>query len=206
MARFSINIAVMSLAIVGCNPVPDTAVQGTVTVEGELAKSGIVVFHPVEGGAPAYGAIFENGTYSLRVGQGEIETVDGSEVAAGEYVVTVVVNAPPAKKEDRASGPPTPGPRLTAAKYADKETSGLRVIVKRGANVIPLEVEGADGDEELNTDESNEQPTDQTGEAAEATEQSSDPAADGTVSVGGTETEANESNAASETATEEAQP
>ena len=45
--------------------------QGTVTVDGELAPCGRVTFHPVKTGPPAYGSIFQNGSYSLRIGQGD---------------------------------------------------------------------------------------------------------------------------------------
>ena len=121
----------------------DATVQGTVTVDGELAPRGRVVFHPVGEGPPAYGSIFPNGTYSLRVGQGDLEEVDGGQIPSGEYIATVVVNMPSVKDEAVGEGgPPKPGARLTAAKYADKATSDLRVSVKPGLNVVPLELEG----------------------------------------------------------------
>ena len=127
----------------------DSTVQGTVIVDGELAGRGRVMFHPVDDGPPAYGNIFDNGTYSLRVGQGDLDDVDGGKLKSGEYIVTVVVNMPSAHSATVGDGgPPTPGARLTAAKYADKGTTDLRATVKPGPNVIPFELEGAEVMEE----------------------------------------------------------
>lgn len=133
----------------GCGAKPDATVQGTVTIDGELANRGTVVFHPVKEGPPAYGTVHENGTYSLRVGQGDLEEVDGGKLRSGDYIVTVVVNMPPLGKETvgGAAGPPVPGPRLTAGKYAETATSDLRFTVKPGLNVVPLELEGAAAEE-----------------------------------------------------------
>ena len=118
--------------------------QGSVTIDGQLANQGTVVFHPVDEGPTAYGSIDENGSFSLRVGQGDLEDANASAVPVGEYIITVVVNMPSRMDETVAeSGPPTPGARLTGAKYADKETSDLRRVVKVGHNVVPLELEAA---------------------------------------------------------------
>jgi hypothetical protein len=135
----------------------DSTVQGTVIVDGELAGRGRVMFHPVDDGPPAYGNIFDNGTYSLRVGQGDLDDVDGGKLKSGEYIVTIVVNMPSAHSATVGDGgPPTPGARLTAAKYADKGTTDLRATVKPGPNVIPFELEGAEVVEEEVAAESSE--------------------------------------------------
>jgi hypothetical protein len=127
---------------------PDASVQGTVTIDGQLARGGTVQFHPVEGGPTAYGSIARDGSYSLRVGQGDLSDPNAGAVPLGKYIVTVVVNMPSAKDETVGeSGPPRPGARLTAEKYANKETSELQFTVKSGRNVIPLELEGAAADE-----------------------------------------------------------
>jgi hypothetical protein len=132
----------------GCGAKPDATVQGTVTIDGELANRGTVVFHPVESGPPAYGTIDQNGTYSLRVGQGDLKEADGGRLHSGEYIATVVVNMLSSGGETLGpAGPPMPGPRLTAAKYADKNTSDLRITVKPGLNIVPLELEGAASEE-----------------------------------------------------------
>jgi len=121
----------------------DSTVQGAVTIDGELANRGTVVFHPVGKGAPAYGDIRKDGTYSLRVGQGDLSDADGGQLASGDYLVTVMVtSAPPGD----ASNLPMPGPRVTAAKYREKSTTDLKVNVKPGPNVVPLDLEGAAAD------------------------------------------------------------
>lgn len=121
----------------------DSTVQGAVTIDGELANRGTVVFHPVGDGAPAYGDVRKDGTYSLRVGQGDLSDADGGQLASGDYVVTVMVtSAPPGDAGDL----PMPGPRVTAAKYREKSTSDLKVSVKPGPNVVPLDLEGAAAD------------------------------------------------------------
>lgn len=121
----------------------DSTVQGAVTIDGELANRGTVIFHPVGKGAPAYGDIRKDGTYSLRVGQGDMSDADGGQLASGDYVVTVMVTSTPPVG---ASDLPMPGPRVTAAKYREKSTTDLKVSVRPGLNVVPLDLEGASAD------------------------------------------------------------
>ena len=147
MKRFRQFLFIAFGACIGCGGPSaryDATVEGTVTVDGQLASRGRVMFHPVKEGPPAYGSIFPNGTYSLRVGQGDLEEVDGGKLPSGDYLVTVVVNMPSIQDETvGAGGPPKPGAQLMAAKYADKSTTDLRRTVKPGRNVFPLELEGA---------------------------------------------------------------
>lgn len=121
----------------------DSTVQGAVTIDGELANRGTVIFHPVGTGAPAYGDIRKDGTYSLRVGQGDMSDADGGQLASGDYVVTVMVTSTPPVD---ASDLPMPGPRVTAAKYREQSTTDLKVSVRPGLNVVPLDLEGASAD------------------------------------------------------------
>ena len=146
MTRFLLYCVSMA-ALIGCGG-PDATVQGTVTIDGQLARRGTVLFHPVDGGPMPYGTIADNGSYALRVGQGDLKDA-GAEIKSGDYIVTVVVNMP-SKKDEMVgeTGPPRPGARLTAKKYATKESSDLRATVKAGPNVVPLELEGAAPDEE----------------------------------------------------------
>ncbi|QDU90232.1 hypothetical protein Pla175_36340 [Pirellulimonas nuda] len=128
-------------AAVGCDSAEDNAVvTGVVTVDGDLAHRGSVTFHPVSGGPPATGRVFDDGSYTLRTGQGDRKTPESGDLAPGEYVVTVVVTGPSGDSE-RPGGPPMPGPRLMADKYATPETSPLKLTVKPGPNVFPLELE-----------------------------------------------------------------
>lgn len=132
----------------------DATVQGTVTIDGELASRGSVTFHPVKRGPTAYATIQQDGSFALRTGQGPVGAVDGGKVKSGEYVVTVVVTGPAADKQQVGdTGPPVPGPRITAAKYARKKTSDLKFKVTAGTNVIPLELERASDEEAAETAE-----------------------------------------------------
>lgn len=123
----------------------DAVVTGTVTIDGELANSGLVTFHPVDDGKVTIGRIHPNGSFSLRTGQGDLREVDGGTVVPGEYIVTVSITGPGAPAPGAVEGaPPTPGPSLVAAKYASKETSDLKHKVKPGSQVIVLELERAE--------------------------------------------------------------
>jgi hypothetical protein len=145
MGRWNSLWLVALAAAVGCSRSSyDATVEGTVTVGDQLASRGQVVFHPVKDGPTAYGNIFPNGSYSLRVGQGDLGDLDGGEVRSGDYIVTIVVNMPSVNDETTGiGGPPRPGPRLSAAKYAKETTSDLRVTVSPGRNVVPLDLEPA---------------------------------------------------------------
>jgi hypothetical protein len=136
------------LIVVGCGGPAyeyDSIVTGTVTVDGELATAGTVTFHPVKDGIPAVGRIHPDGSYSLRTGQGNLRESDGGTVIPGEYLVTVSVTAPPV---DGAvigeGGPPIPGPSLISRRYAQKETTDLRLTVKAGPQVIVLNLDPAE--------------------------------------------------------------
>jgi hypothetical protein len=126
----------------------DAVVTGTVTINGELAKAGLVTFHPlVDGkdGKVAIGRIHPDGSYSLRTGQGDLRQVDGGTVVPGDYIVTVSITAPPAEGSRIAEGGPSiAGPSLVAAKYGSKETSDLKRTVVAGNQIIVLELEPAD--------------------------------------------------------------
>lgn len=128
-------------------------VQGTVTIEGELAHQGIVTFHPVGGGPVAYGPIQSDGTFTIQVGQGKTADLDASQIQTGNYLVTVVVSSPSSPRVGVAQGPPEPGPRLTAKKYSSKDTTDLKYTVKPERNIYNIDVERAT-EEELSVDDS----------------------------------------------------
>jgi hypothetical protein len=141
-------LTVIFVTVLGCTQSSDNAtVQGTVTIDGVLATRGTVTFHPVEKGPVAIGQIHKDGSYALRTGAGNTVDPDAAKIPAGEYVVTVMVmgDSPDAKPKDDGS-PPIAGPRLTAIKYASKETSGLTFTIKPGRNVFALELDGAASD------------------------------------------------------------
>jgi hypothetical protein len=154
---------VLSICCAGCGSKMDSTVQGTVTIDGEIANRGTIAFYPAGGGAPAYGNIAKDGSYSLRVGQGNLRDEDASRIHSGEYVVTVVVNM---AQQNGATvgeaGPPLPGPRMTADKYSSKESSPLHKTVKPGPNIMSLELEGATPPETQPTDAASPKPSDAT--------------------------------------------
>lgn len=92
----------------------------------------------------ATGPIHGDGSFSLRIGQGNMANPDESKIYSGEYVATVVVNEPADKTATVGEGgPPLAGKRLTAIKYSQKDTSGLKFMVKPGRNVFPIDLEGS---------------------------------------------------------------
>ncbi|WP_425400752.1 hypothetical protein [Aeoliella sp.] len=140
-------VGMVSLGLLGCGSGTKRGakVSGTVVVDGELAHSGTVTFHPTEPGPLAVGRILADGSFTVRTGQGDLSDVDGGTVTPGEYKVTIVVTAESGEKIGE-SGPPKAGPRLTAAKYASSETSGLVRTVNPGDNLFVFKLEGAASD------------------------------------------------------------
>lgn len=120
----------------------DANVQGTVTIDGELAPGGSVTFIPVEEGPTAVGAIASDGSYALRIGQGEVGDPDSSVIPSGKYVVTAMITGPPPKSETTVIGPPPAGPKLIADKYASRNSTDLSFEVDKGPNVIVLKLDG----------------------------------------------------------------
>jgi hypothetical protein len=121
----------------------DANVQGTVTIDGELAPGGTVTFTPVEKGPTAVGTIASDGSYALRIGQGDVGSPDSSEIPSGKYVVTAMItgSSPPADSAP-AGAPPPAGPKMIADKYGSRATSDLKFEVKKGPNIIVLALDG----------------------------------------------------------------
>ncbi|MBL9163841.1 MAG: hypothetical protein JNL18_14005 [Planctomycetaceae bacterium] len=132
-------------AVLGCggdNAKYDANVQGTVTIDGELAPGGSVTFTPLENGPTGVGTIAADGSYSLRIGQGDVGSPDSSVIPAGEYVVTAMITGPSPKDATASGGPPPAGPKLIADKYGSRATSDLKYEVKKGPNIIVLKLDG----------------------------------------------------------------
>lgn len=142
--RFALSaILVAGLFISGCADSTQLAeVTGTVLINGELAKNGSVTFHPVVAGPAATGSIFSDGSYSIRVGQGNRKDPDKGLVPPGDYKVTVFVSGPPGPPSI-AGGPPSAGPRLTASKYQSVDSTPLKFTVTPGKNLFVLELDPA---------------------------------------------------------------
>ena len=139
--------SVLALACVGCGESATSSynatVQGTVTIDGDLAPGGTVTFTPVKKGPVAVGAVAANGSYSLRIGQGTSSDPDHNKIPSGEYIATVEISGPPGETApDNEGGPKPAGPRLMADKYASQNTSDLKEVVTEGLNVIDLKLDG----------------------------------------------------------------
>jgi hypothetical protein len=138
---------VMALSCAGCGESATSSynatVQGTVTIDGDLAPGGTVTFTPVKKGPVAVGAVAADGSYSLRIGQGTSSDPDHNKIPSGDYIATVEVTGPPGETApDNEGGPKPAGPRLMADKYARQDTSDLKKEVTEGLNVIDLKLDG----------------------------------------------------------------
>ncbi len=143
-SRLLISAALLAAAG-GCGATAkyDANVQGTVTIDGELAPGGTVTFTPVEKGPTAVGTIASDGSYALRIGQGDVGSPDSSEIPSGKYVVTAMItgSSPPTDSAP-AGAPPSAGPKIIAEKYGSRVTSDLKFEVKKGPNIIVLALDG----------------------------------------------------------------
>lgn len=136
------------VAFVGCGgDSGDAIVQGTVTIDGQLANSGSVLFHSSGDAPAAYGTIRDDGSFALRVGRGNTNNVNASKIQAGEYVATLQIHGPSVPDEEFPGAPPKVGPLLIAEKYTKKSTSGLTHTFKAGRNVVNLELESPSEEE-----------------------------------------------------------
>lgn len=103
-------------------------VQGKVFFAEKPAHGAVVVFHPANDKSPRArrpsGVVDEKGSFTL----GTYSPGDGA--AAGEYLVAI------AWLEDRSKRDPATGevPNKLPNRYADPETSKLRVTIKEGPN------------------------------------------------------------------------
>lgn len=65
-------VVAICLFIVGCSSRGgDMHISGKVTVEGELAESGTIIFTPQDGQTKVAGGVIENGRYQIEVPPGE---------------------------------------------------------------------------------------------------------------------------------------
>jgi hypothetical protein len=169
-----LSTALTGLACAGCESATSSynaTVQGTVTIDGDLAPGGTVTFTPMKNGPVAVGAVASDGSYSLRIGQGTSSDPDHSKIPSGEYIATVEVSGPPGETApDNEGGPKPAGPRLMADKYASKDTSDLKEEVTEGLNVIDLKLDGPWANPPKEADDETSENDDQNGDS-EATGQ-----------------------------------
>jgi hypothetical protein len=140
------------LPLMGCGDKKEVSyetepVEGILTLDDKPIAGATVTFIPVtEGqGVSATGTTDESGKYTLTaVGKGAGEP--GAGTLPGEYFVGVVKSEFPSAgdhTEGQASSADTAGKttkmtHIIPEKYNDPKTSGLKVTVKEGDNVIPL--------------------------------------------------------------------
>ena len=113
------------LALAGCGGSWGSA-SGTVTLDGTPLKDGIITFHPVGGGATAYGTVTD-GSFSLATGQ------DGG-LATGKYKVTVSATSIPKEGTSETAKLSTP------VKYSKPDTTDLDAVVNGGLNSYKFEM------------------------------------------------------------------
>jgi len=128
----SVLAILIAASVTSCGGPNAASVSGTITLDGQPLPSANVSFHPDggSGGAPAYGQSDASGRYSLSTGS-------DSGLAPGKYVAVVVATKEPPQPYD-ATGSEVPPIPITPAKYANIESSDLRVEVKAGKNDVPL--------------------------------------------------------------------
>ncbi len=141
------NVCVCSIllsSLLGCSSGNENAaqVQGTVTIDGQLARTGTVTFHSKDGHPLSYGAIGKDGTFALRIGQGNKSNPNYNDIPPGDYVATVTVRGPSIEDPNADPGaPPMAGPLLIARKYTSKDSSDLSYKIKTGLNPITIALE-----------------------------------------------------------------
>jgi hypothetical protein len=146
--RFRLPIAAACVVIAisaGCSNNPDyLPVQGSVYLDGEPVAKASIMFHPEEGGRPAWAITGDDGSFALTT----FESGDGALL--GDHVVTITLaqERPPGKQPQNpnftnenasvmeifASHQPNRKMWIVPEKYSDPDTSGLTFTVASGTN------------------------------------------------------------------------
>ncbi|SFI96990.1 hypothetical protein SAMN05421753_11422 [Planctomicrobium piriforme] len=125
--------AVLALVASGCGKgtPPTGKVTGKVLLDGEPLTTGSVLYIPNPTGQYASGKIDKDGSYSLTT------FVNGDGAVLGKHRIIVS-----AVKEVKNEGDPVVP--LTPSKYSNENTSGLEADVKKGENVVDLNLSSQD--------------------------------------------------------------
>jgi len=132
-------------------------VEGVVTLDGEPVPDATVTFVPVNKGQgmSATGRTDEQGKYTLTAvgGPGGVAGEPGAGTLPGEYYVGVakavssggeIQEEQEGQEVEEQSGPKPPEePKIEHVippKYNNPRESGIKVTVKKGKNVIPIEL------------------------------------------------------------------
>lgn len=125
----------LSLLLVGCREsidgIPVYPTSGEVRVDGEPAVGAEISFHPVT--PPPAGTPW---TIAVADSSGRFQAstrAAGDGAPEGEYRLTIIWRGASSGVLDDAGG----GNDRLHGRYARPETSGLRVVVKSGENVLP---------------------------------------------------------------------
>lgn len=122
-------LCLFGLALVaGCSGDWGT-VSGTVMLDNAPLAEGNITFHPVGGGADAYGTI-KDGAFTLSTGQ-------KTGLKVGKCKVSISATTIPEMGTKAAA---TGGTNLAPKKYGNPETSGFTADVQAGSNSFKFEM------------------------------------------------------------------
>ena len=135
-------LCLAALAGCGSDGDPVAPVRGKVTVGGAPVTTGVVMFWPDDGRAPATGQIQPDGTYELETQQ------QGKGAVIGSHVVTIKAveiegGAPKSFEEERSLLGGAGAPKTTwlvPPRYQDQTTSGLTAQVTEQENTINFDL------------------------------------------------------------------
>lgn len=127
-------LAIALLTMVGCSEAPPDRtpvfpVKGSITFKGQPISGALVALHPqtpIAGTPNPRANVGKDGAFEVST----YVTADGAP--EGEYVLTVLWYKPIKQGTDVISGP-----NVIPAKYANPNTSDLKVSVKPGDNAVP---------------------------------------------------------------------
>lgn len=127
---FPIAILVLCPFLTGCgNPLGLVPVSGQVTIDGEPLKFGSIQVVP-DGAPAAYGAIGQDGRFTLETGDG------GTGVVPGVHKVAIIANEPQGASSQLWHAP---------TKYRDFSTSELTLTVDGATEDAKIELTWAGG-------------------------------------------------------------
>jgi hypothetical protein len=146
--RFHLPIASACVLIVmgaGCSKNPDyLPVMGSVSLDGKPVAKASVMFHPENGGRPAWAITDDDGSFALTT----FKSGDGTLLGNHVVTVTLAQEGPPKKQShnpdltnENASvmemftvQQPNRKKWIVPEKYSDTDTSGLTFTVADGAD------------------------------------------------------------------------
>lgn len=130
--RVVVTCVVLAVIWSGCSRHLGADIAGVVTIGGQPATSGKVMFQPVSGGAVAAGIIQADGRY-------RVQTASTMSLKPGVYRVAVVV-----VEGDASTGASGKVRWLVDRRYASPDTSGLEERIGRGHNTVDFHLPAAD--------------------------------------------------------------